>query len=146
MSDIAEIDCVFFDIGGTLGERNAATGEFRAYPSSAPLLRAMRERLGLRVGVITTLGADLDDDDGWALLRGAGLDAYLERVIFVSDHNDVGVSKPDPAIYALAARRAGLPTGRCPFVGENFIEVVGALTAGMKAILKPFPPGRELPA
>ncbi|MFL6333536.1 MAG: hypothetical protein ACJ754_09535 [Pyrinomonadaceae bacterium] len=39
-----EIDFVFFDIGGTPGERDAA-GRFTPFPSSAGLLRAVRERL-----------------------------------------------------------------------------------------------------
>lgn len=63
-----EIDFVFFDIGETLGERNALTGDFVPF-------RAV---------------------------------------------------------------------GRCLFVGENLIEVIGAIAAGMKAILGPCPPGRDL--
>src|SRR2546430_13994493 len=44
-----QIDFVFFDIGGTLGDRSAA-GNFVAFPSSAGLLQSRRE-LGLRVGI-----------------------------------------------------------------------------------------------
>ena len=44
MPDTREIDFVFFDIGGTLGERNAATGNFVPFQSSAGLLQAMRDR------------------------------------------------------------------------------------------------------
>jgi hypothetical protein len=32
----------------------------------------------------------------------------------------------------------------CLFVGEKLIEVLGALAASMKAVLKPCPPGREV--
>ena len=60
------------------------------------------------------------------------------------DH-DAGVAKPGRvAIYQVAAQRVGVPIGRCLYVGENLIEVLGALAAGMKAILKPCPPGREV--
>jgi FMN phosphatase YigB (HAD superfamily) len=38
-----------------------------------------------------------------------------------------------------------VPVGRCLYVGENLVEVIGAIAAGMKAVLKPCPPGRELP-
>lgn len=143
MPATGEIDFVFFDIGGTLGERDAA-GRFTPFPSSAGLLRALRENLGLRVGVITTLGASLTDEDALALLRGAGLAGFLTPGALVSEH-DAGAAKPDPSIYRFAAQRVGVPVGRCLYVGENLVEVIGALAAGMKALLKPCPPGRELP-
>lgn len=138
-----EIDIVFFDIGGTLGDRNAA-GKLIPFPSSVGLLKAMREQLGLRVGIITTLGEGLSNAAGLALLREAGLDRFIDPRGFISDH-DAGVAKPDPKIYAFAAQRVGVPLSRCLYVGENLIEVIGAMTAGMKAVLKPCPPGRDLP-
>ncbi|HEX7176192.1 MAG TPA: HAD-IA family hydrolase [Pyrinomonadaceae bacterium] len=144
MAGMREIDFVFFDIGGTLGERDAATGRLVAFPSSARLLRMMREAVGVRVGVITTLGPGLTNEDGKTLLRRAGLEEFIDPELFISDH-DAGVAKPDAEIYRLAATRAGVPVGRCLFVGENLIEVIGALAAGMKAVLKPCPPGRDLP-
>lgn len=143
--DDREIDFVFFDIGGTLGERNPVDGSFTAFPSSAGLLRSMRDVVGLRIGIITTLGSQLTNADGLALLQQAGLAAFLDPAGFVSDH-DAGVAKPRPAIYRFAADQVGVPVERCLYVGENLIEVIGAMTAGMKAILKPSPPGRDLPA
>jgi FMN phosphatase YigB (HAD superfamily) len=138
-----EIDAVFFDIGGTLGERDPQTGQLIPYPSSVGLLRTMRDLVGLRVGIITTLGPDLTNGDGLALLHEAGLGQFLDPQGFVSDH-DAGVAKPHVEIYQVAARRINTPPHRCLFVGENLSEVLGALAAGMKAVLKPCPPGREL--
>ena len=143
MPDLREIDFVFFDIGGTLGERNAVNGNFIPFPSSAGLLQAMR-KLGLRVGIITTLGTQLTNAEGLALLKKAGLDQFIDPNGFISDH-DAGVAKPDLEIYRSAAKRVGVAVGRCLFVGENLIEVIGAMAAGMKVILKPCPLGRELP-
>jgi FMN phosphatase YigB (HAD superfamily) len=139
-----EIDFVFFDIGGTLGDRNAS-GNFVAFPSSAGLLQAMRDQLGLRVGIITTLGTQLTNAEGLAMLKKAGLSQFLDPAGFISDH-DAGTAKPNLEIYRLAAQRVGVPMGRCLFVGENLTEVIGAMAAGMKAILKPCPPGRDLPS
>jgi FMN phosphatase YigB (HAD superfamily) len=138
-----EIDFVFFDIGGTLGERDAS-GKFKPFPSSAGLLKAMREGVGLRVGIITTLGGQLTDAEALKMLEGAGLKQFLDPDGFVSD-NKAGAAKPDPAVYLFAAEQAGVPVGRCLYVGESLVEVIGALAAGMKAVLKPSPPGRELP-
>jgi FMN phosphatase YigB (HAD superfamily) len=139
------LDAVFFDIGGTLGDRDPHTGVLVPYPSSAGLLAAMRDALGLRVGIITTLGPGLSDAQGLDLLRAAGLDAFLDPDGFVSDHG-AGAAKPDARIYRFAAARLGVPVERCLFVGENLVEVIGALAAGMKAVLKPCPPGRDLPS
>jgi FMN phosphatase YigB (HAD superfamily) len=143
MKNHQDIDVVFFDIGGTLGERHLTTGLFKSFPSSAGLLKAMREVVGLRIGVITTLGPGLTNTEGLALLQGAGLAQFLDPQGFVSDH-DAGVAKPHVAIYQVAAQRVGVPIGRCLYVGENLSEVLGALVAGMKAVLKPSPPGREV--
>jgi FMN phosphatase YigB (HAD superfamily) len=137
-----EIDFVFFDIGGTLGEKTAAI--FKAFPSSAGLLRAMRENVGLRVGIITTLGGQMSDAEALEMLRDAGLEKFLDPKGFVSD-NKAGMAKPDPEIYRFASEQVEVPVSRCLYLGENLIEVVGALAAGMKALLKPCPPGRELP-
>jgi HAD superfamily hydrolase (TIGR01509 family) len=138
-----EIDFVFFDIGGTLGERNSS-GTFVPFPSSAGLLQSMRQ-LGLRVGIITTLGAQLTNAQALEMLKQAGLNQLLDPAGFVSDH-DAGTAKPDPEIYRFAAQKVGVPLMRCLFIGENLIEVIGAMVAGMKAVLKPCPPGRDLPS
>src|SRR5712692_7581857 len=106
MAEPREIDFVFFDIGGTLGDRDEASGRLVAFPSSVGLLETMRD-IGLRIGVITTLGPALTNADGLALLREAGLDRFLDPQGFVSDH-DAGVAKPDAEIYKLAAQRAGV--------------------------------------
>jgi FMN phosphatase YigB (HAD superfamily) len=145
MTVAREIDAVFFDIGGTLGERDPDSGRLTPYPSSPGLLQALRDVVGLRVGVITTLGSGLTNADGLALLREAGLAPFLDPEGFVSDH-DAGLAKPRVEIYQFAARRMNVPPSRCLFVGENLLEVLGALAAGMRAVLKPCPPGRELPA
>jgi FMN phosphatase YigB (HAD superfamily) len=143
MADTSEIDFVYFDIGGTLGEIDTA-GKFVAFPSSAGLLKAMREGLGLRVGIITTLRGQLSDDEVLKMLRDAGLENFLDPAGFVSD-NKAHAAKPDPAIYLFAAKQVGVPVTRCLYVGENLVEVIGAVSAGMKSMLKPSPPGRELP-
>jgi HAD superfamily hydrolase (TIGR01509 family) len=138
----AAIEFVFFDIGGTLGERDPATGRFVPFPSTADLLAATRDVLGVRIGVLTTLG-NISNSQGHAMLAQAGLAGFLDPLGFVSEH-DTHVAKPDPAMYQAAARIVDVPIEQCLYVGENLLEVMGALAAGMKAVLKPCPPGREL--
>jgi putative hydrolase of the HAD superfamily len=48
----------------------------------------------------------------------------------------VGLRKPDPRIYALAAERLGVGPAECLFVGDGSSrELSGALAAGMQAVL-----------
>jgi hypothetical protein len=121
-----DIDMVFFDIGGMLDERHPTTGLFKPFPSSADLLKAMREVVGLRIGVITALWPGLTNTEGLALLQGAGIAQFLDLQGFVSDH-DAGVAKPHVAIYQVAAQRVVMPIGCCLSVGENLIEVLRGL-------------------
>jgi FMN phosphatase YigB (HAD superfamily) len=138
------VEFVFFDIGGTLGERNPATGKLVPFASTAGLLAAVRDEMGLRLGIITTLGT-LSNAQGRDLLAEAGLAGFFDAAGFVSEHNVNGEGKPKPAIYQFAAQTVGVPIDRCLYVGENLKEVIGAMAAGMRAILKPCPPGRDLP-
>ncbi len=134
---------VFFDIGGTLGDRDPATGKLLPFPSTVRLMTDVRDLLELPMGVITTLGS-LSNAEGLDLLDKAGLGGFLDARGFVSEHDVHDRGKPRPEIYRFAAGKVGVPIEHCLFVGENLTEVMGAMTAGMKAILKPCPPGRDL--
>lgn len=139
-----QIDWVFFDIGRTLGERNSATGKLDVYTSTRKLMVAMHE-LGPRLGVITTLGSQLTIDQGKQLLKDANLWQLIDPSGFISDH-EAGAAKPDLRIYQFAAQQVGAAIDHCMYVGEDLVEVLAAEVAGMRACLKPSPPGRELAA
>jgi putative hydrolase of the HAD superfamily len=47
---------------------------------------------------------------------------------------DVGLAKPDHAIYRLAAERLGLPVEECLFIDDTERNVVAAREVGMAAI------------
>jgi putative hydrolase of the HAD superfamily len=48
---------------------------------------------------------------------------------------DVGLHKPEPAIYELGAERIGVPAARCVFVDDLRENVAGAEAVGMTALL-----------
>lgn len=48
---------------------------------------------------------------------------------------EVGMAKPDPRIYALSARRIGLPPEACVFIDDLAQNVEAAREAGMHAVL-----------
>jgi FMN phosphatase YigB (HAD superfamily) len=129
---VAAIDIVFFDIGGTLGTASGNT--LTPLPGSAQLLRDLRQLVGVRIGIITTLGTAFTNAQALMMLQRAGLGTFIDPQGFVSDHDANGTAKPRRAIYELAARKAGVPIERCLFVGENLTEVIGARAAGMQAL------------
>jgi putative hydrolase of the HAD superfamily len=60
---------------------------------------------------------------------------------FVVDSNVVGISKPDPRIFALGLQAAGTAPEETVHVGDSyFVDVIGARQAGLGAVL--FDPGR----
>jgi len=59
------------------------------------------------------------------------LDTLFDTVVA---SGDVGMIKPDPAIYHLAADRLGVAIDECVMIDDRPVCVDGALVAGMKAI------------
>ncbi len=46
----------------------------------------------------------------------------------------IGVAKPDPRVYRIAAERLGVAIERCLFVDDTAANVVAAREAGMAAV------------
>ena len=60
------------------------------------------------------------------------LDELFEAIVI---SGDVGMHKPEPAIYMLGAERLGLETGDCVFVDDLRENCQGAEEVGMTAVL-----------
>jgi hypothetical protein len=146
-------EVIFFDARDTLGEVDRPGHLIPYRPSTEKLLEGVKA-LGLRIGVITNLPADISAEQGKDMLVNAVLSQdqasgkvitigdYIRREDIVTNH-EAGKDKPDPAIYEFAAKKLGVAAERCIFMGENLIENLGAFLAGMRNQLKPCPPGRE---
>jgi putative hydrolase of the HAD superfamily len=134
------------------------TGRLPAEEFERHMAAQLSERGGVEVpsdGLIDELFNDvhLDEDmlDAVATLRGAGVrtglvsnsvgrDAYpRERFAALFDavviSGEVGLRKPDAAIYRLAAERVGLPPEACVFVDDLAINVTAAERLGMTGLL-----------
>jgi putative hydrolase of the HAD superfamily len=46
----------------------------------------------------------------------------------------IGVAKPDPRVFLIAARRVGVPAHRCLFIDDTAVNAIAARTIGMTAI------------
>lgn len=95
--------------------------------SNIQLLQNLRDR-GLRLGLISNL--DAADVEGWSSCALAGcFDAELLSC-------EVGLVKPDPAIYDMCLQRLGLTGPECLYVGDGGGgELVGARAAGCHTLL-----------
>lgn len=81
---------------------------------------------GFALGVVSNGCGNVE-----TLCREYGYAPFLSTVI---DSRRVGVSKPDPRIFTLAAERLGVPAAHTLVVGDSFgRDVVPATRAGMTA-------------
>ena len=81
-----------------------------AASENAPIL-ARLQNAGFRLGVVSNGCGNLD-----VLCRELGYSPYLALTI---DSRNVNVSKPDPAIYHLAAQKLQLPASAIMMIGDS---------------------------
>jgi putative hydrolase of the HAD superfamily len=95
-----------------------------ANPEVHPVLTRLRQR-GVRTGVVSNSNGTLAK-----LLRDVGLWHLLDVVL---DSSEVGLSKPDPEIFRLAAASLGVRISRTAFVGDDpYFDVQASLAAGVR--------------
>ncbi|MFH9138344.1 HAD-IA family hydrolase [Streptomyces sp. NPDC017524] len=105
--------------------RALADAPFRADEEVVALLRRARTHVPLALVTNATLQLDAD----LALL---GLSDLADAVVSSAVEQ---VAKPDPAIYRIAAARAGVPPARCLFVDDRQENVDAATALGMTGAL-----------
>jgi putative hydrolase of the HAD superfamily len=123
-----------------------APDSWELYPDVLPAVRDLRAA-GMRLGILSDWGSNLRP-----IIEELGLAAELD---FVIASGAVGLSKPDPAFFRLAATSVAVPPGEAVMVGDSYrADIEGARSAGMDAILirrpewrdrrEPSPPGVEV--
>lgn len=120
------------DAGDDLAARLAATyrdayrDARRAVAGAAALLAAVRPRA--RIGIVSNnLLAEQQEK-----LRTCALDRFVDALV-VSE--EVGVSKPDPAIFRVALERLDCAPAEAVMIGDSWsADIVGARSAGMHAV------------
>lgn len=94
-------------------------------PNHEMIDAATRIRKHYKVGLLTN---NVKEWGGWRDLYPTDL---FQVVI---DSSEVGIRKPDPAIYRLACEKLGVAPGRTAFVDDIETNVEGARTVGLTAI------------
>ncbi len=103
----------------------AYQGNWQLYPDVVPLLERYKDT---PKGIISNGDSDLQRQK----LEKTGIAHYFE-VIVVSD--DIGIFKPDPAIFAHAVKRAGKQPSQCWYVGDKVdIDAKAAMDAGLTGV------------
>jgi putative hydrolase of the HAD superfamily len=100
---------------------------FRAYPEVPGVLARLREG-GARLAVVSNWDVSLHD-----VLERTGLRPLVDAVVISAE---LGVAKPDPAIFRAALQRLGVAADGALHVGDSLEhDVAGARAAGLDAVL-----------
>lgn len=102
-----DVKAVFFDIRDTLGvvDRKGHLVKFK--PTTDQLLDGMKSVVGLRIGIITNLPADVPAEQGRKMLEETDIWPFVDKDGFVTNH-EAGAEKPDPKVFRFAAEKMGL--------------------------------------
>ncbi len=96
-------------------------------PAAMPVLRQLKQQQKT-IGLVSNFDHPphvrrLLSDNGWATI--------FDTIIISSE---VGVKKPDPAIFALALQQTGIKPADAIYVGDTHDDVTGAIAAGIHPI------------
>lgn len=86
----------------------------------------VRDR-GLKAGIVSNSGPGAREAE-----RHHGFESVVDDLVY---SHEVGLKKPDPAIYELAASRLGVEPGETVFLDDTPACVDGARSAGWHAVL-----------
>jgi putative hydrolase of the HAD superfamily len=94
-------------------------------PAMSELVERLRGRV--RLGILSNAGRGAR-----SRLEATGVARRFDDVLCSAE---VGLAKPDPAVFRLAAQRLGVPVAACAFVDDLPHNVEGARAVGMKGFL-----------
>ena len=98
---------------------------WRLIDENIALIKALRPPY--RIGILSNADLTLED----RMRDGLGIHDLFDMVISSAV---VGMAKPDPQVYRLAAERLGLPVDECLFIDDAERNVKAAREVGMSAI------------
>ena len=100
---------------------------YTLYDDVLPTVKRLKER-GLILGLLTNMEKGMRP-----VLRGVGLEPYCDVVV---TSEEAGANKPEPPIFLLALKRAGVKAEDMVYVGDQYgTDILGARGVGITAIL-----------
>ena len=131
---MAAVRVAFFDIGGTL-VRSRTDGTQIMVEGALRVVETFREK-GVLTGLISNTGTLTMEQLVELLPTEFDFSLFEPTLTVLSSDPEVGVAKPDAAIFALAYARATLlaavvKPSECFFFGEDPIEVLAAQAVGL---------------
>lgn len=120
------------ELAGTCGSLDRARTVVTAWSDVVPRIDQevvdllTRAREVATVALVSNATTRLERD-----LARHGLDDLVDAVVNTAR---IGVAKPDPRVYLIAAERAGAPVHRCLFVDDTAANVTAAREVGMTAL------------
>lgn len=98
------------------------------FDDTLPVLRELRSR-GVRIVVLSNIGIDIRDH-----LDRVGVGDLLDGVVL---SYEVGLVKPDPAIFAHALELLDVPGSRTLMVGDSPRDDVGGVSLDIRTLILP---------
>jgi putative hydrolase of the HAD superfamily len=133
----ANIEYICRELGAQPGKSEVALASQINLRYTASAMKPRREALellshlksqGYKTGLISDCSAEIPE-----LFQNLPLAPLIDVTVFSSL---VGIVKPDPRIYQLAAKRLLVEPGECLYVGDgDSNELTGAARAGMNPVL-----------
>ncbi|WP_127551502.1 HAD family hydrolase [Actinoplanes sp. OR16] len=102
--------------------------QWALFDDTLPVLRELKAR-GIRIVVLSNIGLDIRP-----LLDRAGVGALVDGVVL---SYEVGLVKPDPAIYERAVEMLGIPGTQTLMVGDSPRDDVGGVPLGIRTLILP---------
>jgi bacterial leucyl aminopeptidase len=135
------VSVIFFDIGDTLGTAKVSHTDshlerIEIYAYILNIIQQLKAN-GLKIGIISNTGRETTDSMK-RVLEDAGIYRFFDPNSLIYS-SVVGVSKPSPEIFRLAAEVAGheIEPQQCLFVGEDSRERKAAHDLGWQVVPHP---------
>ena len=97
----------------------------------AAILPGVEDLLGRLKAAGIRIAVGSSSKNARLILEKTGL---LDRFDAIADGNDIAMSKPDPEVFLVAARKLGISPAACAVVEDAEAGIDAALAAGMKAV------------
>ncbi|GIF21979.1 FMN phosphatase YigB (HAD superfamily) [Actinoplanes tereljensis] len=102
--------------------------QWTVFADTPPVLRELKAR-GTKIAVLSNIGLDIR-----GFLDRAGIGDLFDAVVLSFE---VGLVKPDPAIFAHTLKLLGVPAAETLMVGDSPRDDIGGVSLGIRTLILP---------